>query len=269
MNKERIMIKYQLLLLLLSASFLSGQSKLDDNFMNFDGTIVIYNQNSDTLTIVNEKRAATRYSPFSTFKIPHSIIALEMQIVSNTEQVVKWDEKKYPVENWWPDTWNGEHNLKSAFKYSVVPVYRHIASLIGGEMMQSYVVSFDYGNKDISSGIDNFWLNGSLQITAFEQIEFLRKFYNGQLKISAKTTKSVKNILIQEQTENYKLCAKTGAGYIDQNRKVALGWYVGYLEKPDNVYFFALNIEGQTFNEIVKPRIEITKSIFKELGVIP
>lgn len=265
------MVKFQFILLILSASFslLSGQSKLDDNFMNFDGTIVIYNQHSDTYTIFNEKRAATRYSPFSTYKIPHSIIALEMQIVSDTDQVIKWDEEKYPVEDWWPDTWNGEHNLKSAIKYSVVPAYRHIASLIGDEMMRNYVTGFDYGNKDISSGIDNFWLNGSLKISANEQVEFLKKFYQGQLKVSAKTIKLVKNILIQEQTENYKLSAKTGAGYIDQNRNVALGWYVGYLEKSDNVYFFALNIEGQSFDEILKPRIEITKSIFKELGIIP
>ena len=264
MNKMRII--FWVLVVFLFTLF--GQTKLDDNFKNFKGTIVVYDQQSDTYTIFNEKRAATQYSPFSTYKIPNSIIALETKVVSDIDQVVKWDEQKYPAKEWWPKTWDGKHNLKSAIKYSVVPVYRHIANLIGDEKMQSYVIDFDYGNKEISSGIDNFWLNGSLKISALEQIEFLKKFYQGQLMVSPKTTKLVKSILIQEQTENYKLSGKTGAGYIDQGRNVALGWYIGYVEKDDNVYFFALNIEGQSFNEILKPRIEIAKSILKEMGII-
>jgi len=269
--KDGIMDKMKIIFLMLLSFFslLFGQTKLDDNFKNFKGTIVVYDQQSDTYTIFNEKRAAIRYSPFSTYKIPNSIIALEMKVVSDTEQIINWDKQKYPVENWWPETWYGEHNLKSAIKFSVVPVYRHIATIIGDEKMKYYIQGFNYGNKDISSGIDNFWLNGSLKISAFEQIEFLKKFFNSRLNISIETTQLVKSILIQEKTERYKLSAKTGAGYIDQDQNLALGWYVGYLEKDDNVYFFALNIEGRSFSEILEPRIDITKSILKELNIIP
>ena len=264
MRKAKII----LLILLSFISITSGQNKLDDNFKNFKGTIVIYNQQADSFTVYNEKRAATRYTPFSTFKIPNSIIALETKNISDTEQIIKWDLEKYPVEKWWPKTWHGEHNLKSAIKFSVVPAYRHIACLIGNKKMQKYVTSFKYGNEDISSGIDKFWLSGSLQITAFEQVEFLKKFYKGKLNVSERSIELVKNILIQEETKNYKLSAKTGAGYIDKNRTVALGWYVGYIEKANSVYYFALNIEGASFNEILKPRAEITKSILIELGII-
>ena len=128
------------------SSTVAGQKKLDDNFMNFKGTIVVFDQQSNKYIIHNDERAAIRYSPFSTYKIPNSIVALETQIVSDTKQIIKWDEKKYPIENWWPMTWFGEHNLKSAIKFSVVPAYRHIASLIGIKIMQSFVDSFNYGN---------------------------------------------------------------------------------------------------------------------------
>ncbi len=262
----KIQLVFWILLTIFSVAF--GQKKIDDSFKNFKGTIVVFDQQSNKYIIHNDKRAATRYSPFSTYKIPNSIIALETQIVSDTEQIIKWDEKKYPMEDWWPKTWLGEHNLKSALRFSVVPAYRHIASLIGIEVMQSFVDSFNYGNKDISSGIDNFWLNGSLRISSLEQVEFLKKFYNNHLKVSARTTKLVKDILVQEQTENYKLSAKTGAGYIDNNRNIALGWYVGYIEKGDNVYFFALNIEGNSFGEILEPRIVITKNVLRKLGIV-
>lgn len=256
-----------ILFLLTVVSTLFGQTKLDEHFNTFKGTMAIYDQQADAYTIINEERAARRYSPFSTFKIPSSIIALETGTVSDVNKTLEWDKQKYPKEDWWPATWAGEHNLKSAIKYSVVPLYRHVASQIGTKKMKAHIVAFDYGNKDISSGIDNFWLGGSIKISGLEQVKFLKKFYNGQLKASSKTIDSVKSILIQESTENYTLSYKTGAGYPGKDRKYALGWLVGYVEKQDNVYFFALNIDGPSFSEILKPRIEIAKSILKEIGI--
>ena len=261
-------IKFIIPIVLAFLSVINAQTGIDDCFKNFQGTIVVYDQGADQYIIHNKKRAAIRFSPFSTYKIPHSIIALESGVITDTEQIIKWDTKKYPREKWWPKTWSGDHNLRSAIKFSVVPVYRHLAGLIGPKTMQGYVDRFDYGNKDISSGLDDFWLNGSLQISALEQIEFLKKFYNYQLPVSKKTIGQVKKILIREQTPAYKLSAKTGAGYIDPKQSLALGWYIGYLEKPGAVYFFALNIQGKGFTKLLKPRIEITKSVLKQLGIL-
>lgn len=260
----------KILFLVLCTSFLSGysQSQLSKHFGDFKGAFVLYGQNTNDYTIVNEQRAKTRFSPFSTFKIANSLIALETGIISNTEQIVAWDTLKYPAENWWPKTWSGKHNLRSAIKYSVVPFYRHLATLIGSERMLEYLKKFDYGNGDISSGIDNFWLNGSLKISALEQVQFLRKFYDGKLAVSLTTTASVKSTLIQESTKDYTLSYKTGAGSINKEKSAALGWLVGYVEKQDNVYYFAMHIEGETFEEVLKPRVEITKAILAEMDII-
>lgn len=254
--------------LLVIFSFTFGQDQLSEMFDGFEGTIVIYDAKTDRYTVVNEERARVQYSPFSTYKIPNSIIALETGIISDTGQVVEWDQGKYPAEAWWPASWKGKHNLRSAIKYSVVPFYRHLASQIGAERMAQYVKAFDYGNLDISSGIDSFWLNGSLKISAYEQIVFLRKFYTEQLGVLSGTIQMVKSILVQEATDIYTLTAKTGGGYLDENQSRALGWFVGYVEKDDNVYYFAMNIEGKRFSEIQKPRIEITKRILRKAGII-
>ena len=259
-------IKFLILLTILLAG--CNQTDLSKYFGDFKGTIVLFDQNSDQYTMVDETRANTRFTPFSTFKVPNSIIALETGVVSDVDQILDWDTLKYPAEDWWSKTWSGKHNLKSAIKYSVVPFYRNIASLIGSEKMQTYVTKFNYGNTNISSGIDNFWLNGSLKISAYEQVEFLRKFYTGKLATSLHSINSVKLILIQESGNDYSLSYKTGAGYINAERNAALGWLVGYVEKQDNVFYFALNIEGKTFEEVLSPRIEITKSILRALHII-
>ena len=132
--------------------------------------------------------------------------------------------------------------------------------------MQKYLKQFHYGDRDISSGVDTFWLVGSMKISALEQIGFLKKFYCEKLGVSTATTAAVKDILIREKNEQYTLSAKTGAGTLG---KKALGWYVGYLEGGADVWFFALNIEGNSFDEILKPRSEITKAVLRELGHLP
>ena len=244
------------------------QEPLEKFFGDYTGTLVIYDEAQQNYIIVNERRATNRYTPWSTFKIPNSIIALETGVVTDVDEVVKWDGEQYPAEIWWPETWKGDQNLRSGIKYSVVPLFRTMAVRIGEERMQNFISAFDYGNQDISSGIDNFWLNGSLQISTMEQITFLKKFYHGKLGISPRTSEAVRDILVQETTDVYSLSYKTGAGTIDREKNLALGWLVGYVEKEGQVYFFAANIEAQGFTAVLKPRVDIPMAILKELGII-
>ena len=234
----------------------------------YEGTIVVCGMNSNSRRIYNVERSKVRFSPFSTFKIPNSIIALETGIISDIDNIYKWDSQKYPLEDGWPDEWSGEHTMRTAFKFSVVPFFRNIAFQIGNKKMRDFVEKFEYGNMDISSGIDTFWLNGSLKISAEEQVEFLQKFYNGELDIAPASMDAIKDILVRERAADYSLSGKTGGGPIDGERGSALGWYVGYVEKETDDYFFAMNIEGRSFADIQAPRIEITKNILRKLKIL-
>jgi len=55
---------------------------------------------------------------------------------------------------------------------------------------------------------------------------------------------------------------------------IAIPWPIKQEPKPATPPFqpskfpFALNLEGKNFTEIQKPRIEITKNILKEAGII-
>ena len=110
--------------------------------------------------------------------------------------------------------------------------------------------------------------NNVLKISADEQVEFLKAFYSGgRLPVSKRSTEIVKDILMLEKTPAYTLSAKTGGGPIDEG--VNIGWFVGYLETGGNVYFFATNIEGQSYVEIREKRIELTKQILRTLGYLP
>ena len=231
-------------------------------------TFVLLNGHNNKLTIINKKRAIKRISPFSTFKIPNSLIAFESGVVLDTTTPIKYDPNDYPAESWWPKVWlEQEHSIKSAFKYSVVPIYRTIATDIGEVKMQESLDRFNYGNKDIGSGIDNFWLDKSMQISAVEQVEFLRKVYEKTLDLKYSSYNNLKKIMLVEKNESYQLYAKTGGGQI--NNKAAQGWYVGYVIKSDTPYYFAFNMDATRFSYIQKKRIEIAKAELIRLGVLP
>ncbi len=77
----------------------------------------------------------------------------------------------------------------------------------------------------------------------------------------------VKDILIVEQTPDYTIRGKTGWVGFDDNLNPQIGWYVGYLEKEKDVYFFATNIEIRNQEDGSK-RLELTRRCFKDIGVL-
>ena len=57
------------------------------------------------LSSVNESRANEQLSPFSTFKVANSLIALDLGVIKSTEQTLTYDEHSYPKQAWWPSVW--------------------------------------------------------------------------------------------------------------------------------------------------------------------
>ncbi|HEX6626087.1 MAG TPA: penicillin-binding transpeptidase domain-containing protein [Pyrinomonadaceae bacterium] len=242
------------------------QPDLARHFEQFPGTFVLYDLKRDRYVRHDPARAAARFSPFSTFKIPNSLIGLETGVIKDADFLIKWDAEKYPREGQF-DFWWRDHTLRSAFRNSVVWYYRELATRVGEQRMREFVNKFRYGNQDISGGVDRFWLNSSLRISADEQVEFLKTLYREELPVSKRTYAVFKDIFVNEEGMGYKLSGKTGSGPFAEGR--FLGWFVGYLETKDNAYVFATQIEGPTFASIRDERLRITKSILTDLGHLP
>lgn len=225
-----------------------------------NGCFVLYDLNKDQYIKFNPERCTEQFIPASTFKIFNSLVGLETGAVKDENEIMKWDgEKRFY------DAWNQDLNMNDAFKYSAVWFYQELARRVGEEKMQHYININHYGNEDISGGIDRFWLDGGIRISADEQIEFLKRIYKNEVKFSQRSIDILKRIMIYDQNDNYILRAKTGWAI---RVKDQVGWFVGYVEKNDNVYFFALNVESKNPEEGFVSRKEITFKILKELGVL-
>jgi len=246
--------------------FFTGDALGNDACVN-KCTFVLKNEKTQAYTVMNEKRANTAFTPYSTFKIANTLIAIETGVVKNLQQKLSFNREKYTIEKWWPSIWyEAPLPIRTAFQRSAVPIYQEIAMQIGEPNMQRYLNGFHYGNADISSGLDTFWLNGSIKISAKEQVEFLQRLFNKQLPIADSTLALFKGIMLVEETEEYKLYAKTGGGGIKKG--AAIGWYVGVVEKADNRYYFAVNIEERSFKALQKKRIDVARAALKKAGVL-
>ena len=98
--------------------------------------------------------------------------------------------------------------------------------------MQKYLDLFDYGNRDIGGGIDQFWLTGDLRIDPIQQIDFVDRLRRGVLPISKRSQELVRDILPVTKVGDAVIRAKTGLLGAETG-KPSLGWLVGWAEKGE------------------------------------
>ncbi len=234
---------------------------LSNFFGEYSGAFVLFDVTNNYYKRYNSEQCKKRYSPCSTFKIPNSLIALETGIATDENFSLKWDGTKQ-----WMDSWNKDHTLKTAFANSVVWYYRELARRIGEEKMKYYVQKMNYGNIDISGGLDKFWLMNSIAISADEQVGFLTELYYDKLPFSKRTFEIVKDIMILDKTDTSVMRGKTGSS-INKKENYSIGWFVGYLENKNNTYIFAANIiSKKKVNGIIAK--EITYNILKSIKLM-
>lgn len=237
--------------------------ELEKYFQDHSGSFEVYDLNRDLTISYNPERCAEGFLPASTFKILNSLIGLETGVIPDENYVIQWDGTIYQVPSW-----NQDHNLKTAIQNSVVWYYQELARRVGSEKMQQYVEAAEYGNRDISGKIDSFWLDGGLRISADDQVEFLKRLYQGDLPFSQEVIDKVKELIILEKTDSYQLSGKTGSV---QRQAVHQAWFVGYLETKGNVYFFATNFEDSNPDGFASGdnARKISVDLLRALGFLP
>ena len=214
-------------------------------------------------------RAAERLLPASTFKVPHTLIALETGVVSDADFVIPFDASR-KRDGFWPDDWSRDHTLRSAFQGSVYWYYQETARRIGPKRMAEALKRFGYGNESLAGGVDAFWLEGGLRISADEQVLFLQRMNEGRLGVSGRSLEVLRSIMVLERGPGYTLRGKTGTADVTPTRELA--WLVGFVERADETWYFALNLEGEEVWERWGPgaaRRQLVSSLLRELGVLP
>jgi beta-lactamase class D len=204
----------------------------------------------------------TMLIPASTFKIPNSLIGLETGVLKNEMSEFKWNGTTYQNQ-----AWNKDQNLREAFQNSTVWYFQELARKIGEKHMKKFLAQFNYGNQNTGGGIDQFWLSGDLRISPLQQLEFLKSLWSEELKLSKKTTRTMKKVFVVEKKGKSTLYAKTGWGFTDGND---IGWYMGVVENEKSTYLFvhALVSKDSRLPYFGESRKALARKILAESGVL-
>jgi len=233
-----------------------------------EGSITIFDYKNQSWIFSDEKDARRETLPASTFKIINSMITLETGVVRDEKEVRKWDGKERTHQGVVIKAWNSDMDMESAFKNSTVWFYVEMARAIGPKMYDFFLKRSNYGNGRITEGKDgDFWNYGPFGISPRNQVEFLIGLYEEDLPFSKRTFSIVKGMMEEERNARYTLRAKTGWSSDGFDN----GWWVGYVETRDNVFFFAtritkpLNVDNPAFGDCRK---SITRKVLADLGLV-
>ena len=225
------------------------------------GTFVLLEESSGRLRGSNPGRAAQRFTPASTFKIPNTLIGLSLGAVKSVDETIPYTGDPNP----WIREWLEPMGLRGAIRVSNVPIYQELARRIGLVPMQEAVRRLNYGNGEIGSDVSSFWLRGPLAISAIEQTRFLSRLAHQSLPFPREAQVQVAQITRMDGGPGWSLHAKTGW----QNGPGAgVGWWVGWVQQGRRITPFAMNMDMAGPADAPK-REQLGRASLQALGVLP
>ncbi len=232
---------------------------LNTIYTGYSGSFVLYDEKSNIWNIYNEGEALTRIAPNSTYKIYDALLGLESGIITPSDSQMNWNGDDYPF-----DTWEADQSLNTAMHNSVNWYFQSIDATAGTDKIKTFLKKISYGNQNIGDDVKQYWTDQSLKISPIEQVEVLRNFYHNDFHFSMDNINAVKQSLQLFTASGDILYGKTGTGRIDD--KDVNGWFVGYVVKSNDVYYFATNIQGKS-NTTGSTASEITLSVLSKMNI--
>ena len=214
----------------------------------------------------------TRHAPWSTFKIPNLLIALETGVASSLDHERAWDRSRRPAAGYWPKAWRQDQTLSSAFKHSAVWYFRDVALDVGSARYRTYLSRWHYGNAQVTEESDRFWLDRTLKISVGEQVEFLAALLDGKLNVTSPSIDALMAASLASETDGFVLHGKTGAGPVEPGRFDGAfeGWYVGFVRRPkQKPVVFALHTKASSFRSIRTFRKDFAVRLLKQAKILP
>ncbi len=188
--------------------------------------------------------------PASTFKVPHTLIALETGARSGPDDREPWDG--HDVH---PAACRADQTLGSALQNSCVWYYQRTATKIGRARMTEALAKLHYGDEKIGDDLTMFWLEGPLTISADEQADLMEGLARRTLPIAMRHMDAVDAMMLQVpgsfrrsspvdvgvtwDPDATKIYAKSGSADDDSHARPNVRWFVGHLTAGGHAYAFA------------------------------
>lgn len=242
-------------------------------FSDIQGCFLLYNVKTGAFEkVINAEICKERFPACSTFKVPLAVMAFDAKVLKDENTVSKWNGVKDVRE-----AANKDHTAQTWMRDSVVWYSQRITPKLGKKKFQKYLNDFNYGNKDLSAGIKQAWLEApskksGLKISAYEQVEFMKALWQNKLPVSERSMQLTRDITYLETSpKGFKLNGKTGSNFYDKEHKVHFGWFIAHIQNDNQEYIAVTNFKDLTPNDVGNyggPRAKaLTKEILADQGL--
>ena len=248
----------------------SDQMVIDHRFQklldsaNLEGAILVFDDSKGMWYTNDSSKIHEGHIPASTFKIPNSIVALELGIIDNDSTMIYWDTEPRRLKAWEEDL-----IFREAFHRSCVPCYQEIARIAGVKNMKEQLTKMEYPQMVFDTGdVDNFWLVGESRISPKEQLLFLKSVIDSTIKVSPRTVAIMKRMMIITDDNQGVFRGKTG--WSIQNEKHN-GWFIGCLTQNEHNYYVVTNVSPMPNTDMDKfgeARKAISLKALSFLGIV-
>jgi beta-lactamase class D len=240
-------------------------SVVSNAFAGRRGAFVVIDCSSEAVSDFRRDTSSEKLAPCSTFKIWNTLIGLESGLITSAgEAFYRWDGKTRAIPEW-----NQDLTLKKAFQASCVPAFQNLAREIGPKRMQSWLDRIGYGDRDLSAGIEVFWLPATgrktLLITPLAQAQLMSKLVSGKLPFAEQSRAVLKDAMTIRKTSRGSLYGKTGSS-VDDAGKYVMGWFVGYVANNGKIYAFACTAKSD--NVMGKDARVIVEAVLEQRGLL-
>jgi len=202
-------------------------------FQGAQGCAVVYDRNADRYTAYNPDEMTRRLPPCSTYKIYSGLNALEMGLIRPQSSTLSWDGTQYGHPRW-----NVDQDLRYAMQESTNWYFAQLDAKAGLDSLARFYQRIGYGNCNMGSDVSAYWNGSALRISPLEQVELLVQLYDNAFGFQDANVQAVLDSMRLFSKEDAVLYGKTGTGEV--NGWNIAGWFIGFAEKADNVYFFAV-----------------------------
>jgi beta-lactamase class D len=225
------------------------------------GTFVLFEPALDRYSILDAGRAKQRFLPAATFDLASAIVGLEVGAIACETEVFPWDgNPRFRV------ALERDHTLSTAMRDNADWMFQEAARRTGKARMREWLERLEYGNRDLAGGVDLFWLQGGLRVSALEHVEFLHRLAESRLPATHRAQRLVRNAMVVEKTREYALYAKWGSS---GRTREPVDWWMGWIERKGRPQaYFAMNLAP---HQRMRPGecIEVGRAILATEGLLP
>lgn len=208
-------------------------------------------------TLAEEGDCSVRTTPASTFNIAVSLMGYDSGFLRDAHTPALPFQPGYA--DWLP-SWRATTDPTDWIRNSTVWYAQRVAAGIGAAGVGNYLRRFDYGNRDLSGGLQEAWIRSTLQISPREQAAFLGRLVRRELPVSAHAYDMTAQLLRLPDADNgWRVHGKTGTAYPlladgGDDPDHAWGWFVGWASKEGrSVVFVRLLLDKRQQNRSAGP----------------